>query len=385
MRNPLEPDAARLEKLLQRLSHEKAPLALRQEVAEALADAVKRMPLAPGWFEAFQKLAVDEAPEVRRAVARALPDLPDEPFVLLTARLADDRNQYVRDAVAKANERRGKGLQQSRKSRKNATDFHARYQAFESAYGARAARQARRVANEMFDALIGGTLHDMNGILASMRADLDLMRRHFENGKPGAASCRTKVTKFSQQVEFLQAFLNDMRTYAKAEEGKRVRGSVSDIVQKALTLAQEGLQAAGLDMEAVVVDMDVPETLRACLSHRHAITALMNLIRNGLESLALATIAGEKRLAVRARSDNNNGVRITVEDNGPGIASDTLQELLLFTPGKTTKKNGGTGFGLPTAHRFAEAHGGRLDIDSQPGVATVFTLILPALDEEMDE
>ena len=373
--------AARVDELLRRLDNPDAPQDQRLEVAEALAEAIAKMPPAKGWMDAFRRLAADEAPIVRRAVARALPEMSDEEFSLLAGRLADDMNQYVRDAAAGAIELRSRNQLQERKLRRNVEYFQERYRAFEKAFGKKAAKQARRLGNQMFDVLVGGTLHDMDGILAPMRLGLSMVQKHLEDGQPGRASCRVKVAKFRQQVEYLQAILDDMRMYSRAEMGKRSRVCVSDMALKALAMAREGLEATGTDTEAVAVEMDVSEMLRAPLYQRQVTTALMHLIRNSLQALVEAPGDGEKRLTVRARDDGNNGLLLSVEDNGPGIDPDTLAHLKTFTPGQTTRKRRGTGFGLPTAHRYAESHGGRLDIDSQSGRGTVFTLVLPAAEE----
>lgn len=385
MPSALEPAfLARLDAVLAELATGGAPTAQRHDAARMLADAVRHAAPAPDWTDPLHRLATDADPAVRRVIALALPDLPDEVFSLLAARMADDQNQYVRDAVTKAIERRGRGQRQNRKMRKDVADFQARYLAFEKSFGARAARQARRMANQMFDVLVGGTLHDMDSILAPMRVDLETMRKHFQDGKPGRAACRGKVDHVARQVEYLQAFLCDMRDYARADDGKRSRVHIGDLMRRALVMARDGVQAAGVDTTAVAVIVEVPEALRAALYARQATTALMHLLRNGLETLADATVAGEKRLTVRAQSDGIGGVLIVVTDNGPGIGPKVLQELLAFAPGKTTRRRRGTGFGLPTAHRFAEAHGGRLEIESQPGLGAVFTLVLPA-QEEPDE
>lgn len=374
--------SARLDELLRGLAAENPPDDLREDAARALAEAVVWTAPTPAWREALHQLAVDEYAPIRRTIALALPDLPDDDFNLLAARMADDCNQYVCDAVAGAIERRGRGIRRGRKIQKNAMDVQSRFRAFEATFGPKAARQARRIANQMFEALVGGTLHDMVGILAPMRGDLDLIWKHMENGQPSRATCRIKVKRFRQQVEYLRAFLEDMRTYARAEDDRHNRVCVADLVERSLILARDGVRAAGLEVATVKVEADVPETLRAFLYPRQATTALMHLLRNGLEALLERPAAGEKRLAVRARSDDADGVVIVVEDNGPGIEPDTLRELLAFAPGKTTRKNRGTGFGIPTANRFAEAHGGKLEIKSQVGEGTVFTLYLPAQRED---
>lgn len=58
-------------------------------------------------------------------------------------------------------------------------------------------------------------------------------------------------------------------------------------------------------------------------------------------------------------------------------------ELREFVPGRTSKKNRGTGYGLPIARRYVTAHGGSLAIDSQLGQGTTVTVTLPVEQEEI--
>ena len=95
---------------------------------------------------------------------------------------------------------------------------------------------------------------------------------------------------------------------------------------------------------------------------------LSNLLSNAVE----ATADGEIGLSARAIGDD--GVEIVVEDTGAGIPAAQLERI--FDLYFTTKAEG-TGLGLSLVHRIVSEHGGRINVESEAGAGTVFTLFLP--------
>ena len=73
---------------------------------------------------------------------------------------------------------------------------------------------------------------------------------------------------------------------------------------------------------------------------------------------------------------------IKVRDNGTGIPPDVVQRI--FEPFFTTKPtNEGTGLGLAITHGIIEQHGGHIEVDSQEGEGTCFTIMLPVNKEDV--
>ncbi|WP_420227673.1 ATP-binding protein [Pigmentiphaga litoralis] len=118
---------------------------------------------------------------------------------------------------------------------------------------------------------------------------------------------------------------------------------------------------------------------------------LHNLVRNAAEALAARTGAGRPAPLAPGSAPGLSGdpvhwirlvaihndaiVTIVVEDNGPGMAPNELEQI--FTPFYTTKE-GGMGLGLPLCERLMEAMGGRIQAESGIGKGTRFTLTLKA-------
>lgn len=100
---------------------------------------------------------------------------------------------------------------------------------------------------------------------------------------------------------------------------------------------------------------------------------LLNLVRNALQAMS-----GGGTLTVGAASASD-GVRLTVADTGAGIPAAARAEI--FRPFYTTRARG-TGLGLAVVRGLTEAMGGRLEVESEEGQGTTFTVVLPAGEEE---
>jgi signal transduction histidine kinase len=98
----------------------------------------------------------------------------------------------------------------------------------------------------------------------------------------------------------------------------------------------------------------------------------VNLLTNAADA-----VAGEGDLWIATDYDGaEDTVRIRIEDNGKGIPRENIPKL--FDPFFTTKDVGkGTGLGLSVSHGIVERHGGRIEVESQVGKGSAFTVVLP--------
>jgi signal transduction histidine kinase len=127
-------------------------------------------------------------------------------------------------------------------------------------------------------------------------------------------------------------------------------------------------QSAFKDIELKLsLDQKVPPLL---LDPHQMIQALINLIINAIES----TDPGGKISLRTELGPGKKNVRIYVKDTGAGIPPGLLEQV--FEPFFTTKESG-TGLGLAITHGIIVQHGGRIDVASEPGSGTTFTITLP--------
>lgn len=141
----------------------------------------------------------------------------------------------------------------------------------------------------------------------------------------------------------------------------------------------------GHDPETIQIRLSVPESITAEVARHQVLSVFTNLLRNAFEAFRSLTDEGEPFwISVSANTDDDR-ITILIEDNGVGFGEEDLKHIREFIPGYKTLKHDGTGFGLPTAKRYIEGHGGTLDIDSQVQAGTRVTIVLPVQDEAGDE
>jgi two-component system NtrC family sensor kinase len=120
------------------------------------------------------------------------------------------------------------------------------------------------------------------------------------------------------------------------------------------------------------VETSLPDGLPPVAADRDLLArALGNLVGNALDAMP---DSGTLRVAAAV---TDGAMAIEVADTGPGLTEE--QRTRLFTPYYTTKK-GGTGLGLAIVQGIVSDHGGRIQVVSQPGQGTTFTLVLPRMD-----
>jgi signal transduction histidine kinase len=163
----------------------------------------------------------------------------------------------------------------------------------------------------------------------------------------------------------LNRILSDFLHFARPQEARRTPGDIREVVQHVSALIRDDRSRAPRVDVKVAIDPAVP---RFAFDRDQVTQVLWNVALNGVEAMN-----GRGRLSVDvARQDG--AVALAVSDTGPGIPRDRLPRV--FEPFYTGKPNG-SGLGLTIAERIVAAHGGRIEIDSEPGRGTRVTMLFP--------
>jgi signal transduction histidine kinase len=164
-----------------------------------------------------------------------------------------------------------------------------------------------------------------------------------------------------------------LKSYIRSgEDLEMTNGSVAKVVDRVMALVGKQVGKMVRRFDVTVAEQLPPVRMNAGKMEQ----VLINLLINAGQ--ATAEKEGS-RVALTARaSAAGDGVEILVEDDGVGIPADNLEQI--FEPFYTTKgRENGTGLGLSISQQIVEEHGGRIDVASEVGRGSRFTVRLPAV------
>ena len=236
-------------------------------------------------------------------------------------------------------------------------------------------RQSQKM--EAIGQLTGGVAHDFNNLLTVIRSSADLLRRP-ELPEDRRRRYIDAIADTADRAARLTAqLLAFARRQALRPETFNVAERVSGIADMLRTLLGSRIELA--------IDIACPDCFVEVDAGQFE-TALVNMVVNARDAmegegrLTVTVSAGDAVPAVRGHAGSQGRfAAISVTDTGTGIAPEHLERI--FEPFFTTKDIGkGTGLGLSQLFGFAKQSGGEVDVASEAGRGTTFTLYLPRTD-----
>lgn len=224
--------------------------------------------------------------------------------------------------------------------------------------------------------MAGGIAHDFNNILSAILGNVDLAKQDTAPDSPALPSLR-EIEKAGKRARDL---VRQILTFSRNEVPKRSPISLSDVMQEAARLMKVTLPPlvelhVHVEPDTPLVLADTTQVEQALLNlGTNAILAIGN--QKGLVRMELSSTELDPTLASRLGVSVGHYTTVTVRDNGKGMSSETLGRI--FEPFFTTREVGqGTGLGLAVVHGIMQTHQGAIDVQSELGQGSVFTLYFP--------
>mgnify|MGYP001007262265 CR=1 FL=1 len=214
--------------------------------------------------------------------------------------------------------------------------------------------------------------HELRTPLAVLRANGELLQRHPDQtiGKN-----MDQVDAITAEAEAMTKLVEDLLTLARADEG------AANLEHEPVPLGAV-LEDLGRDMEALANSKNIQLSVDAepleVTGDRHRLRQLATIL---LDNALKYTPAGGK-VTLRCVG-HGKSAEVSVTDTGPGIRPDEQDKIFdrfVRADSARTRAAGGTGLGLAIARWIAEAHGGRISVESVPGNGSRFIVRLPLAD-----
>jgi PAS domain S-box-containing protein len=231
-------------------------------------------------------------------------------------------------------------------------------------------RQARELEHQL---IASGRLVSVGELAASMAHEfnnplgivLGFAQDLLDKTEPTHPTYRA-LQIIKEEAERCEMLVRDLLEFARPRGEEFILTDIEQLIAKTLEKISNRLQ----NQKVEVVESPTANLPRLYADPRRMQQVLVNLCLNALDAMPRGG-----KLTVAAHRDEADYITVTVADTGFGIEPNSLTKI--FQPFFTAKKRRGLGLGLPICDRIVKAHGGRIEVESQVGVGTIFRVHLP--------
>ena len=233
----------------------------------------------------------------------------------------------------------------------------------------RLAREQRLVTTGMLAAGVG---HEMNNPLTYICMNLDVVVEELQSIAGASPSGRLRgvlesLSEVQTGTSRLRKIVRGLRAFAR-EDAPPVPTELRSVIEQSVNMSMHEIR------HRATCEIDLGELALVDADDSRLSQVFVNLLCNAAQAFETPDPV-RNRITIRAETRTDGMVAVMVEDNGPGIAEETLTRI--FEPFFTTKVVGeGTGLGLAISQSIMQSIGGDLACTTEAGVGTCFTLTL---------
>ena len=229
---------------------------------------------------------------------------------------------------------------------------------------------------ESIGTLAGGIAHDLNNILSPIMMAVDMMRLGVDE-----ADRARWLSMIKENAERGADLVRQVLTFARGMEGQRVSVQLKHLIKDLAAILKQTLPKS-IDLKYDIAPELWPVEGDPTQIHQVLMNAAINA-RDAMPTGGELTIKAENisvddnYARMNSEAASGNHVLITISDNGVGMTPEVVARI--FDPFFTTKEIGkGTGLGLAMALTIVRSHGGFINVYSEPGRGTRFSIYFPS-------
>jgi len=214
--------------------------------------------------------------------------------------------------------------------------------------------------------MAAGIAHELNNPLTTVSGFAELVLEEL----PEESGVRDDMELVLREAQRARGVVRRLLDFARQSESARVRSDINEIIMDVMALVNHLLRTSGIRLLT-----DLSEGIPWISVDRNQIKqVILNLVHNALHAMPTG---GELHITTACRQrDQREWLAMSLADTGIGIAPENLERV--FEPFFTTRsKDGGTGLGLSVTYGIIADHGGLIDVESQVGKGSTFTVWLP--------
>jgi signal transduction histidine kinase len=214
--------------------------------------------------------------------------------------------------------------------------------------------------------MAAGIAHELNNPLTSVTGFAELALENI----PESSETRKDLEIVMREAARARDVVRRLLDFARQSESTRARASLNEVIEDVVALSRHLIVTSGVELN-VELEKNLPWI---SVDANQMKQVLLNLIHNALQAMP---DGGEMKIATESTSRHGHDwVVVSVRDTGVGIPQ--MEQARIFEPFYTTKGNqGGTGLGLSVTYGIITDHGGQIDVESQPGFGSKFSVWLP--------
>lgn len=237
-------------------------------------------------------------------------------------------------------------------------------------------REIKQLENDKMEAerlaavgqTVAGLAHGVKNLLTGLEGGMYMLNSGMN--KSNVERVQKGMEMLVRNIDRISTFVKEFLSFSKGREIQVELSNPAKIAEEVVDLYTAQARELGIEL----VNERIGDINSALMDHESMHECLTNLVGNAIDACRMSD--NEGGCHVRVRTFEENGVIVyEVVDDGCGMDYEVKKKV--FTTFFTTKGLGGTGIGLLMTKKIVQEHGGKIDVESEPGQGSTFRIRLP--------